>query len=365
MKTIRTIMISVAVVAIIIAVSCLAVEKKNDSGSGPDNIILFIGDGMGVAQVTAALTVAGAPLHIESMPVIGLSRTSASDRYVTDSAAGGTAIATGSKTRNGMIAMAPDSTVLETIVEISKKQGLSTGVISTSSVTHATPASFVAHVVSRNSYEEIAKFFLNGTVDVFMGGGREYFNDRSDSINLLDRLSDAGYQVIADPAEMKSIKKGKVAALFYDGHMPRVTDGRSVSLSEMTRKAIDLLAKNDRGFFLMVEGSMIDWGGHDNDTDYITSETLDMDEAIGEALAFAAADGNTLVIVTADHETGGMALIGGNLQRRTIRAEYPTTDHTAIMVPVFASGPGAEKFSGIMENTELFERMTFALGINK
>ncbi|MBE0673290.1 MAG: alkaline phosphatase, partial [Bacteroidales bacterium] len=274
-----------------------------------------------------------------------------------------TAISTGVKTRNGMIGMSPDSTSVVTIVEIAKRNGLSTGVLSTSSVTHATPASFVAHVVSRNNYEDIAQFFLKGNVDVFMGGGSGNFNNRKDSIDLLAKLKEDGYAVVTSPDNLDDIKSGKLAALFYESHMPKVSEGRSISLAAMTRKAIDLLSKNEKGFFLMVEGSMIDWAGHDSDTEYAITETLDLDEAIGEAISFAQKNGNTLVIVTADHETGGMALTGGNIHNRTVRAEFPTTGHTAVMVPVFASGTGSDKFVGIMENTEIFERMVWALGI--
>jgi len=140
-------------------------------------------------------------------------------------------------------------------------------------------------------------------------------------------------------------------------------EGRPISLAAMTRKAIEILSKNEKGFFLIVEGSMIDWAAHDGRTADIAAETIDMDQAVGEALAFAAKNDNTLVIVTADHETGGMALTRGSLTDRTVEAKYPTTGHTGVMVPVFASGAGAGKFGGVMENTEIFERMIRALGI--
>lgn len=357
------ILVSVIAPTVIISFSCLSKRTTVLTETKPHNIILFIGDGMGLAQVTAAISTAGAPLHIESMPVTGFSKTSSSDNYITDSAAGGTAISTGVKTRNGLIALAPDSSRIETIIEIAERNGLSTGVLSTSSVTHATPASFVAHSVSRKNYEEIAEYFTRGIVDVFMGGGLANFNNRSDSVNLIDRLMAAGYQVVTSPETLGSITGGRLAGLFYDEHMPKRSEGRSVSLAEMTRKAIDLLSSNEKGFFLMVEGSMIDWGCHDNDTGYMLSELNDMDEAVGEALAFASQKGNTLIIITADHETGGMTLTGGSLTERSVEASFSTEKHTAVMVPVFAFGPYSEKFTGIMENTELFEKMLFALNI--
>lgn len=362
MKAIKLSIILIPVLVILAVVTCknetiIQVEEK------PQNIILFIGDGMGVSQFTAAVTVSGTQLHTADMPVIGLSKTCSADRYITDSGAGGTAIATGVKTRNGMIGMHPDSTVVETIVEIAKRNGLSTGVISTSSITHATPASFVAHNISRNNYEEIAADFTKGTIDLFMGGGLNNFTLRKDSADLTIKLKEMGYSVVTNPDELAGITSGKLAGLFYPGHMPKASEGRSISLSMMTRKALEILSNNEKGFFLMVEGSMIDWAGHDGDTDYNVNETLDLDEAVGEALAFALKNGNTLVVVTSDHETGGMALTGGNLRERRVEATFPTTGHTATMVPVFASGPGAVKFGGVMENTEIFERMIMALGI--
>lgn len=362
MKAFKFSVFLIPVLVIVAVVTCkhetiIQVEEK------PQSIILIIGDGLGVSQLTAAITVSGTQLHTADMPVVGLSKTSSADRYLTDSGAGGTAIATGVKTRNGMIGMHPDSTVVETIVEIAKRNGLATGVISTSTITHATPASFVAHNISRNNYEEIATDFTAGKIDLFMGGGLNNFTLRKDSADLTVKLKEMGYSVVTNPDELVNITSGKLAGLFYPGHMPKASEGRSISLSLMTRKALEILSKNEKGFFLMIESSMIDWAGHDGDTEYNVSETLDMDEAVGEALDFASKNGNTLVIVTSDHETGGMALTGGNLHERKVSATFATTGHTATMVPVFSSGPGANKFGGVMENTEIFERMIMALGI--
>lgn len=350
-------------VIFVLALTTCTVQKIQEVEESPTNIILFIGDGMGIAQFTSAVSTSGAPLHIAEMPVIGLVKTSSSDNYVTDSAAGGTAISSGVKTRNGMIGMDPDSTSVETIVEIANRNGLATGVLSTSAVTHATPASFVAHNISRNNYEAIAADFANGKIDLFMGGGLNNFTKRKDGIDLTTILREKGYAIVTTADELSKVTSGKVAGLFSESHMPYASEGRPISLAVMTRKSIEILSKNEKGFFLMVEGSMIDWAAHDGLTEGIISETLDMDEAVGEALAFAKTHDNTLVIVTSDHETGGMALAGGSLKDRTVEARYPTGEHTAVMVPVFSSGAGADKFGGVMENTELFERIIRALGI--
>jgi alkaline phosphatase len=362
MKATRTLSYFLAVSVLSVLSGC-AEPATRVVDENPRNVILFIGDGMGVAHLTAAMTVAGSPLHIVEMPVVGLSKTSSSNRYITDSAAGGTAIATGVKTKNGMIGMNPDSISVESIVEIANRNGLATGVVSTSMVTHATPASFVAHNISRRNYEEMALDYVKSKIDLFMGGGLDSFTKRKDSLNLIVALEENGFQVVTTPEELALIESGRLAGLFYGGHMPKVQDGRVISLSTMTRKAIELLSKNKKGFFLMVEGSLIDFAGHDGDVEFNNAEILEMDEAVGEALHFASQNGETLVIVTSDHETGGMALTGGSIADRSVTAAWPTTDHTAVMVPVFASGSGATKFSGVMENTEIFERMVRALGI--
>ena len=221
----------------------------------------------------------------------------------------------------------------------------------------------ISHNISRNNYEAIATDFTKGKVDIFMGGGLNNFTKRKDSTDLTVILKEKGYTVVTTPEELRKVTSGKVAGLFSGSHMPYALEGRPISLAEMTRKAIEILSKNEKGFFLIVEGSMVDWASHDGLTADIIAETIDMDQAVGEALAFATSHDNTLVIVTADHETGGMALTGGNLAERTVEARYPTDGHTAVMVPIFSSGAGAHKFGGVMENTEIFERMIRALGI--
>jgi alkaline phosphatase len=364
MKHLRFTALILAALSLIIATGgCVNTEESSHDNQEVNNIILFIGDGMGVAHLTAAITVSGAQLNMISMPYAGLVKTSASDKYITDSAAAGTALATGVKTRSGMIGMGPDSIPLSSIINIAHNHGLSTGVISTSDITHATPAAFVAHNISRRNQDEIAVDFLNGKIDLFMGGGLRRFNNREDGQDLTVRLREMGYAIATTPADLASLDQLPVAGLFSDGHLPMASEGRPVSLAMMTSKSIELLSKNKKGFFLMIESSMIDWGGHDHDTDYILSETLDMDNALGVALTYAESNPNTLVIVTSDHETGGMILTGGSISERRVVAEYITTGHSAEMVPLLASGAGAASFSGIMENIEVFERMIVALGL--
>ena len=152
--------------------------------------------------------------------------------------------------------------------------------------------------------------------------------------------------------EIAKVKSGKLAGLTADEHNDPAPK-RKMSLPESTRVALNILDQNKKGFFIMIEGSQIDWGAHQKNVRYVVNEMLDFDQAIGKALAFAANDGETLIVVTADHETGGLALVGGNMKSGVVKGAFPTGDHTATMVPVFAYGPGAENFTGIMENTDI------------
>lgn len=330
------------------------------------NIILFIGDGMGTAQVYAAMSVSKNPLVLESFPYAGFSKTWSANNYITDSGAGATAIACGVKTKNGMIGTTPDSAAVTSITEIVHKKGLATGVLSTCQITHATPAAFVAHNDGRSHYEDIANDFLNGSVDVFIGGGEDYFRNRKDGKDLTVKLYEMGYDVVYNLEDLKNSGSLKLAGLLAKKDMPKASEGRAGMLAEMTKKAIETLSHDDDGFFLMVEGSMIDWGGHARNFDYIVSEVIDMDEAVGVAREFAEKNGETLIVITADHETGGMYLSGGNISRKTATAGFNEKGgHTGIMVPIFSYGPGAEKFSGIHDNTFFMNQFLELLGIEK
>jgi len=323
----------------------------------PKNIILFIGDGMGAAQVFAGITANGGELNIQNMPFVGFSKTQSADNYVTDSAAGGTALSSGKKTTNGTIGLDAYGNKATTILEYAERNEKATGLVSTSAITHATPASFIAHQPSRNMYEQIAGDFMNTDIDLFIGGGADFFMKRVDGRDLLQELRDKGYRTAYNMQEIEPVKEGKLAVLTAVGHNAGYRD-RGDMLTEATAKAIEVLSNADsKGFFLMVEGSQIDWGGHQNDASYNTGEVLDMDKAVGEAIKFAINDRRTLIIVTADHETGGMSVNEGDMSKGYIKAAYTTGDHTGIMVPVFAIGPGAEEFTGIYENTEIFEKM--------
>jgi alkaline phosphatase len=327
----------------------------------PRNVIMMIGDGMGVSEIFAGLTANGGHLFLDNFKQIGFSKTQSSDNYITDSAAGGTALSTGQKTYNGAIGVNSGGIAIQTILEMAEGKGLATGLVSTSAITHATPASYIAHQASRGSYEDIAADFLKTDIDVFIGGGYKHFAERKDKRDLTKELQNNGYQVLRNMDEISKVKTGKLAGLTADEHNDIATK-RKMNLPVSTETALNILNQNKKGFFIMVEGSQIDWGGHQNDTRYVIIEMLDFDRAIGKALEFAAKDGETLIIVTADHETGGMAITGGDMKTGMVKAAFPTGDHTAVMVPVFAYGPGAENFTGIMENTDIAKKTMKLMG---
>lgn len=320
------------------------------------NVILMIGDGMGVSQVYAGMTANHGTLHLERCQYAGFAKTYAANNYITDSAASGTAIACGVKTNNGTIGMDAADRPVKSILELTGEKGLSTGVIATYELTNATPASFIAHQPKRSMEYEIAMDYLNSGVTVCIGGGRRRFEQRPDSINLTEQMLGKGYRVAYTMEELSKINSGKLIGLLADGHMPSYPE-RGEMLPESVKIALDILDNNPEGFFLMVEGSQIDGGGHANNTDKIVNEMLDFDRAIKEAFDFAEKNAGTLVIITADHETGGLTINGGSFETGEVKGEYTTKGHTAVMVPVFAFGAGAEEFAGIYENTDIMPKI--------
>jgi alkaline phosphatase len=362
MKRSPSILLIILCTSITICFSC----AKQEVNAIPEirNVILMIGDGMGIPAVYAAMTVSDQPLNIERCPVAGMQTTFSSDNYITDSAAAGTALATGTKTKNEAIGVDPLGIRLTSILEIAEEHGLATGLVSTSSITHATPASFIAHQSSRGSYEDIASDFLKTDIDVFIGGGYDHFAKRNDKLNLIDSLKLRGYEVDTSLNSILNSTSLKLAGLTAPVHNPYRLKGRGNMLPSTSGKAIEILNKNPKGFFLMIEGSQIDWAGHANSADTLVDETLDFDKAVGVALDFAKKDGHTLVVITADHETGGVTITGGNRDTHKVKLSFSTKDHTAVMVPVYAYGPGAENFSGVYDNTDIFRKIlnSYAFG---
>ncbi len=323
----------------------------------------MIGDGMGTSQVYAGYTAKKGLMNMTGMPVSGFVTTFSANDYITDSGAGGTALACGVKTNNFSIGVDTKGKPVTSILEMAGQRGLSTGLVSTSAITHATPASFIAHTCDRSKYSDIALDFLHARIDVFIGGGYNNFARRSDSLNLLDSLRARGYLVARDLRDVDVPSTPRLAALLADEHLPRMAKGRGNMLPDATAMALKILKRNKKGFFIMIEGSQIDWGGHDNDPAYMVDEVVDFDNAVGKALQFAAKNGETLVLVTADHETGGFGITGGSLVTGLVQGAFLSKDHTATMVPIFAYGPGSEKFTGVQDNTDIFKKCVELLGL--
>ena len=334
----------------------------------PKNIILMIGDGMGITQISAGMYSNGNKLHLERFPVVGLHKSYSGDNLVTDSAAGATAFSAGVKTYNGAIGVDMDTTPVVTILELAESAGLPTGLVANCSIVHATPASFVAHNRGRKNYEEIAADFTKTDVDLLIGGGAKFFDRREmDTRNLSTELRAHDYVVESFVnVEMKDVRPNPEKNYFYltaDREPLPFSQGRDylVPAAEMAPAFLQKRDRKNKGFFLMVEGSQIDWGGHANKSDYIISEMIEFDNAIGKVLDFAEKDGETLVIVTADHETGGYAIQYGS-KMDSIDGAFTSDYHTADLIPVFAYGPGAEAFGGIYENTAIFHKMKALFG---
>jgi len=333
------------------------------------NIIFLIGDGMGLTQTTAGFLNNDMQLNLERMPIVGLSKTHSSDQLITDSAAGATAFSIGEKTYNGAIGMNKDTVAKETILERLAADGFSTGLIATCNITHATPASFYAHQPSRNMYYEIASDMVDAPVTVFVGGGKIHFENRTDegdgtpdTRNLISEMANDGFQFVDSFDDLRR-SKGRVGYFYSDDHPASILNGRGNMLPNSINPVIELLQQEtNTGFFMVVEGSQIDWGGHANESEYIITEMIDFDKAVGKALDFAAQDGNTLVVVTADHETGGYALKGKNDNYNEVEGAFSTGGHTGVMVPVYAYGPQSELFSGIYNNNDIYFKMLKALG---
>jgi alkaline phosphatase len=329
--------------------------KKNSTKV--KNVILLIGDGMGLSQIQAALFKSRDKLNMLNCDAIGLMKTPTIDGKIADSAASGTAMATGKKTESGYIGELPDGVKPKNIIEFLEDKNYATGLVSTSAITDATPASFVAHQPCRGFYEEIANDIANSGLDVIIGGGKKHFTHRRDAVNLIDIFEIKGFSVTYDLKSTLKTEKPKLLALLADEHLPKKSEGRKNMLSKTTTKAIELLAKNEKGFFLMVEGAQIDWAGHENDADYLCNEVIDFDKAVGAALKFMRSNPNTLVIVTSDHETGGMIVKDGNYSTGKYSAIFTTRRHTPLMVPVFAFGPQSENFIGVYNNTDIFKKL--------
>lgn len=262
-------------------------------------------------------------------------------------------MATGHKTKYHAVGVDPEGKPLTTIIDLAKRKGKDAGIAVTCRLWDATPADFCCHNINRDNEQEIVADYPTSGVDFAFGGGAKYFTNRKDGRNIFEELKNQGYYIARTWEQLEKWKSGKVFCVPYEVDTP-LPDERGDLLARATMKGISLMNQNKNGFFMMVEGSQLDDYGHFNQLDMLMKELHDFDRTIGEVMKWAAKDGETLVVVTADHETGGLTLHGGDLATGRIEAKFASTGHTGVMVPVYAFGPGAEEFTGFMDNTEIF-----------
>ncbi|MDA8703761.1 alkaline phosphatase [Flavobacteriaceae bacterium] len=319
------------------------------------NIIMMIGDGMGLSQISSGMYSNNNYTSLERSHHIGLIKTHSLDDLVTDSAASGTAMSSGVKTYNRVVGLDKNFSPVNSILEISRDKGYMTAIIATSTIVHATPASYYSKVKSRYDYEEIASQLSKSNINFFVGGGEKYFNDRLDKRNLMNEMDD--YLFANSLENFIKINSNKIGFLTdYDEPIGK-HEGRKPSLEDIVQATVQKLSSFNKPFFLLVEGSQIDWGGHDNDSEHMISEMLEFDRTVEKVFNFADKDKNTIVVITADHETGGLSIIDGNLEDSKVVNKYVSDSHTATMVPIFSFGPYSSLFKGIYDNTEIFDKL--------
>ena len=339
-------------------------EIKAPKGKKVKNVVLMIGDGMSLMHVYSAWTANRGKLYLDNSQAVGLSKTYCADKLITDSGAGGTAIATGQKTNYHYVGVDSQGNELPSLITLSKQKGMSAGIAVTCRLWDATPADFCCHNVDRDDEFDLVADYVECGADYVVGGGAEKFENRPDGRNIFQELEAKGYQVARSWEETQALKVGKIFAVTDKRDTP-VPAERGDRLAQSALKGMDIMDKNKKGFFMMIEGSQLDDYGHFNDLDLLMQETHDFDRTVGKVFEWAAKDGETLVVVTADHETGGLTLVDGDLQKGEIKCKFSTGSHSGVMVPVYAFGPGAEHFTGLYENTDIFHKIATLLNLKK
>lgn len=349
-----------AVLTLVVASDCMKAENLvPNTENQKTNVILFIGDGMSLAQWQTGMIMSGEPLNIERMHSVGIVQTNSLTDLNGDGPSHGTAIASGVNTRKGAVGIDSDKKPLKSIIEYASEHGLATGIVSANTLFEASIAPFVAHVENRKQKEDIAKAYATQAPDVFIGGGMKYFSSREDQRNLLEELRGKGFYIAKSIDEIQNVRSGNLAGFTSEDDMPDILQERGDSFVKSVYSAIRLLNQRENGFFLLVGDMFVDRASHAGNVEQVGLETINLDKAIGMALDFAEKEENTLVIVVGGPEASGMTLVEGNLQDRHVVAKWtmPGMIHTGTMVPVFAYGVGSDKFQGIMKNTDLFFRI--------
>lgn len=331
-----------------------------DSNIPVTNVILMIGDGMGIHHLFAAGAANKGKLYIENCPITGISKTRCTNKLVTDSAAAGTAMATGSKTLYHRVAINPEGEKLDSLVDKAADLGKSTGVIVSCELNDATPASFCANNEERSNAYDIIGDYPHSRADFIFGGGSKYFTQRPDGRDIFKEMQSKGYKTAQSWDAAADLSSEKMLIVTAPGNLPPPSVRGNV-LGKATSKALNVLSRNPNGFFLMVEGSNIDKAAHRNNLEEMIDEIHDFDQTVGIVLKWASLHPGTLVVITADHNTGAFALVGGDQQKGEITALFSSHGHDGVSVPVYAYGAGSSTFSGVYENTEIFHKILHAI----
>ena len=342
---------------------------EDGGGAGVRNVILVIGDGMGIGHVSAAadlLVRPGTSLAMADTPFVGLVRNWAANTLITDSAASGTSLATGFKTDKKMISVLPDGSIPQTLIEAAADRGLTTGVITTSGLVDATPAAFTTHVAHRDSYDEVLEQMFESPASVLIGGDYLWKDKAQRNQRYLELESaaeqlagDNGFHFIRDPESLSSAELPLFALFPVREGLP---EQHGPPLAVSSRLVVELMLAEDQPFLLVVEGEFTDSLAHSNDVGGLMRGMREIDAAVAEVLDLVRERNDTLVVVTADHDTGGLSLVDGYYADRRVVARWSTGEHTSQWVPLFAFGPGAEAFAEVLDNTEVAVRIAQVLG---
>lgn len=369
-----------------LALGILTAASCNVKKPEVENVIYLIGDGMGFGAVTSLLVSEDSLTGFEQAPIVGLSETCSANNYVTDSPAGGTALATGTRTNNGYLGVDPEGNQLTSILRKAQGMGKKTGIVVNTTLTEATPGAFYAGVTSRYMVFDIAKQFTESGVDVAIGAGLDHFINRPDSLDLTATLIEKGYDVYLSWENVLNTSSDKFIGILplcdvhrseSDNNTAGAAEGQEVCLAaqlaasageetathlsepdlyleKATAKALDVLSRDSKdGFFLMIESAVIDGYGHNNDPEGMIEEMQEFDRTLRQLVEYVNTHPNTLLVVTADHETGGTGLDYCGYEAGKPRLNFSTHGHTGTVVPIFAYGPGAEAFAGVMKNVDL------------
>lgn len=331
----------------------LLLFATNVLGATPKNIILLVGDGMGAGQVTAARWIRGEKLQLLRMPVVSFMTTYCADEAVTDSAAAASAFATGMKTNYRALSVDADGNPRRTVLEAAHDAGKATGLVTTSDFWDATPAAFASHAKERyKDAPSIARQMVSSGADIVIGGGIDDLGKKE--LPTLEDLRKSDRAVALTRAELEATKAARVLGVFKT--QPNDTEDPDVPLAVLAKWAIEKLSDDPDGFFLMIENEGIDSSSHNNNSRDLAKALQQYDDAVGVALDFAAARGDTLVIAVGDHETGGLRIFQGRDLKKW-RPEWATVEHSGTSIPLFAYGPGSESLTGYIDNTDVGRKL--------